>query len=71
MNKTSVKTYGVQIGYVKGKMRYFCMCNGKRTSLHYSRKEFAMNQAYAFCKARYKDFTRSDGIKVKFEFRQI
>lgn len=71
MNKTSVKTYGVQEGYFKGKLRYFCMCDGDKTSLHYAQKDYAMDSALAFCKLVYRDFTMNNDTKVKFIFKQI
>lgn len=71
MIKTSVKTYGVMIGYNKGKLRYYVVCDGARTTLHYANKDFAMKKALEFCKSVHEDFTMSNGTEIKFIFKQV
>jgi hypothetical protein len=63
-----IKTYGVEEGYNKGKVRWFVISNGRRTYLHYANKDFAMKKAEGFARACYKDFTRPNGDRVTFRF---
>jgi hypothetical protein len=69
--KTSIKTYGVKECCYRGKTRYFIVCDGRTESMHYAEKDFAMKKAYTFCKECYSDFTRHDGIEIKFEFKYV
>jgi hypothetical protein len=66
-----VKEYGIKQGYVKGKQKWFIMMDGHKVNLSYSLKEFALRKAEIFIKACYKNFTRLDGEKVTFTFKQI
>ena len=72
--KTQVyhKTYGIEKGWHKGKERYFVVANGKTTSLHYAKPDFAMKQAEQFIRACHKPFLRDrDQTMVSFTFTQI
>ena len=71
MNKTSVKTYGVRDGHNHEKVRYFVVCNGRTTRLHYANKEFALSKALEFCKSCYVDFTRLDNVEVRYIFKHV
>lgn len=62
------KTYGITHGYNKGKQRWFVVCDGKKTSLHYAKADFAMKESEQFAKSCYRNFTRSNGEKVEFNF---
>ena len=64
-------TYGIEKGYNKGKVRYFVICDGRRTSLDYAKKEFAMKKAYEFCIACHKNFVRHDNTQVCFVHKQM
>lgn len=54
--ETYTVIYGVAKGYNKGNERFFVMCDGRETSMHYAKKDFALKKAYVFCKECYKDF---------------
>ena len=45
MNRHYTKTYGIKKGLNKGKVRYFVICDGTVTSLHYAKPDFAMKKA--------------------------
>ena len=61
------KTYGIQKGFHKGIPRFFVVCDGKCTSLHYAKADFAMAKAKIFCHACYKNWRRDNGEMVTFK----
>lgn len=65
-------TYGVKEGYHKGVKRFFVIADGKTTSLHYAKSDFAMKKAEQFIHACHKPFFREqDQTMVKFTFTQV
>ena len=66
MTRKFTKTYGVEQGFNKGKTRYFVLLNGRTTSLHYAKHDFAMQKAKGFCQRYYENFTDFQGNKVEF-----
>lgn len=67
--ETYTKTYGVAEGFNKGRKRFFIMCDGKQTSLHYAKKNFALKKAHRFCQECHKDFVRDNKAIVHFVFK--
>lgn len=67
--QTYIKTYGIKEGYNKGKKRFFVVCDGRSTSLHYAKADFALKKSYDFARACHKDFDRDNGDRVHFEFK--
>lgn len=65
-----IKKYGIRSGYHKGKRRWYVVCDGRSTDLHYAKPDFAMTKAKQFIMACYRPFTRSNGEQVTFEFVQ-
>ena len=71
------KTYTVEEGYNKNRLRWFAVCDGRRTSLNYANKDFAMKKAESFVKQCHKDFTREYMLKpeyntrITFSFKQV
>ena len=71
MGRHFIKTYGIVKGINKGKTRYFVVCNGEKTRLHYAKAGFAMKKSKEFVKACYTPFTDFKGNKTTFEYKQV
>jgi len=65
----AIKTYGVRKGYVKGKERYFLICDDSTTNIHYAKKERAIKEAERFVKYCYENHRNYAGEKVLYLFQ--
>jgi hypothetical protein len=60
-----IKTYGIEEGFSKGIKGYFVRCDGRRTSLFFKRKDFALMKAEAFIKRLHTDFVWFVGAEIE------
>ena len=72
VEKHYTKTYGIKQGFEKGKQRWFVMCEGTETRLHFARPEKALETAERFVKSLYAGAGTSwQGDKQIFYFEKI
>lgn len=64
------KTYGTQLGFYKGKPRFYIISDGYKTNLHYAKQDFAMKRAEEFTKHIHRPFIDFQGRSVTFTFTQ-
>jgi hypothetical protein len=69
MIKQSIKTYSIVSGYIRGKKRLSCTCDGEKIKLHSANKGFDMPESCKFRKSVFTDFSMEDNTEIKFIFK--